>query len=245
MKILVFILALFLSVPTFARYSRVDDIDALRTAKPSLLNSYLDLMTSKKLIDQASNKLKKRQLLKKDGGLCAFTANTDAIQAISQYYQLFTGKFVQHPDSFLYQVIDEARGYMEEDPTHAGINFEELVQYSKDVLDQYGLNEIIHYKLTGDPTKLDPDKMEQEYWKLRLVGMLSQDREEGHTIVVLKVDSSQKIMYISDPNWPNKVLPIPYKKDHGKVRIFLDKDQFPGFHPATIDQVIEISIPRD
>jgi hypothetical protein len=245
MKILSLILILFLALPSFARESRIDLINALRTDGPSLLNSYLDLMAKNKILDQASHKLKHRQLLKRDGGLCAFTANTDAIEAVSQYYQLYTQKFVKRPDYFLYQVIDEARGYMEEDPTHAGISFEELVQYTREVFDKYGLNDIIHYKIVETPEKLDPDNMDQQYWKLRLMGMVSQDKEEGHTIVVLRVNKNKKTVFISDPNWPNKVLEIPYKKDHGKVRLYLDADQFPGFHPATMDQVIEITIPRD
>ncbi len=243
-KIVFFFLFLISSLD-IAFATRISDIEALKTKEPSLLNSYLDLMVQKKLLHQSSAKLKHRQLLKKNGGLCAFTANTDAIQAVSQYFRLYTGKFLKRPDYFLYQVIDEARSFMEDDPTYNGIDFPELVHYTKEVLEQYGLNDFIRYKLVSDFKQLNPDLMNQQYWKLRLIGMISQNKEEGHTVVLLRADKAQKILYISDPNFPNQVVPVPYKTDHQKVRLFLNSSWFPGFQPATVDQIIEISIPRD
>src|SRR5690349_21451470 len=77
---------------------RVEAIRALKTTEPSLLNSYLELMEKEKLIHQTDVRLKKRRLLKKDGGLCAFTAQVNAIQSVSQYYGISKSKFLQRPD---------------------------------------------------------------------------------------------------------------------------------------------------
>jgi hypothetical protein len=243
LKFISFFLSIFLSFSVYA--TNFQDIQALRTEEPSLLNSYLDLMQSKKLIDQASAKLKKRQLLKRDGGLCAFTAETDAIAAVSNYYKLMTKKFVDRPDYFLYQVIDEARGFMDADPTHDGIDLPELKEYTEDVLEQYGLNEIIRLRLITNNEQINPEKFRTQYWKLRLLGMISNDKTEGHTIVMLGVNTDEKIIYTSDPNYPNKVIKNPYKYDHGRFKIYLSDDFGKDFQPAFVDEILEVNIPRD
>lgn len=217
--------------------------DELKTTEYSLLNAYIELMESKKLIHQTDKRLKKRRLLKNNGGLCAFTAFVNAIQATSQYYQIYKSKFLKRPDYFLFEIINEARTYMETDPAYDGIDFISLVKYSNEILNYYGLNQVLRIKHV-DLTNVNIDDFHQQYWKIRLLGMLSQDGKEGHTVVLLKVDKVNKLLYVSDPNYPNKIISAPYKQVRKKLYIHLS-DDFPGFQPAWIDEMIEINIKRD
>lgn len=228
---------------SWAISQRVEQIRALRTVEPSLLNAYLDLMENQKLIHQLSIGLKKRRLLKKDGGLCAFTAQVDAIQSVSQYFEIAKSKFLKRPDYFEYQVIDEARAFMENDPTHAGALLSEVSKYTENVLEQYGLEQIVHLEYTAKKSDLDPDKFKTYYWKMRVVGMTNEEGDEGHTVVILKVDQKKHHMYLSDPNYPNKVVDIMYRKSQKGLEVFLT-DDFPGFQPAIIDEMIEVNVAR-
>lgn len=238
---ILFIFLLFPFTPGWAVSERVDQIRALRTAEPSLLNAYLDLMENNKLIHQLSNGLKKRKLLKKDGGLCAFTAQVNSIQGVSKYFKIAQSKFLKRPAYFEYQVIDEARAFMENDPTYAGALLSEVEMYTENVLEQYGLDQIVHLDYTAKKSDLDPDKFKTYYWKLRIVGMTNAAGDEGHTVILLKVDPSKNFMYLSDPNYPNKVVQVKYRKAKKGLEIFLT-DDFPGFQPAIIDEMIEVNV---
>lgn len=224
--------------------ARVEEIRALRTDRPSLLNSYLELMEREKLIHQTDARLKKRKLLKKNGGLCSFTAQVNTIQAISQYYGISKSKFLKRPDYFMYEIIEEARQYMVEDPRYDGAYLSDVEKYTEEVLYQHGLDGVIRLEYTSRSEDLQPEKFKNYYWKLRLLGMISEDGEEGHTVVVLKIDPSKSLMYVSDPNYPNKILRTPYSMTKKGLALYLSED-FPGFQPAFVDEMIEVNVLRD
>lgn len=224
--------------------ARIDAIRALKTDNPSLLNSYLELMEREKLIHQTDIRLKKRKLLKRNGGLCSFTAQVNAIQAVSQYYGISKSKFLQRPDYFLFEIIEEARRFMVEDPRYEGAYLSDVDKYTEEVLEEHGLDGIIRLDYTEQKADLDPTKFKNYSWRLRVLGMLSEDEQEGHTVVALKIDQKNGIMYISDPNYPNKVIETPFKKSKKGLELYLS-DDFPGFQPAIVDEMIEVNVLRD
>ncbi len=240
---LIYILILF---PLFAwgNGARIEELRALRTDRPSLMNSYLELMEKGKLIHQTDNRLKKRKLLKKNGGLCSFTAQVNAIQAVSQYYGVSKSKFLKRPDYFMYEIIEEARSYMIEDPRYEGAYLDDIQKYTSSVLEYHGLDGIISLNYTDDPDTIDPDRLKNYYWKIRILGMVNEKEDEGHTVVALKIDPKKKIIYTSDPNYPNKIVKTPYRKTKKGLAIYLSQD-FPGFQPAIVDEMIEVNVLRD
>lgn len=223
---------------------RIEAIQALYTDRPSLLNSYLELMEKQKLIHQTDIRLKKRKLLKRNGGLCSFTAQVNTIQAVSQYYGISKSKFLKRPDYFMYEIIEEAREYMVEDPRYEGAYLSDIKTYTDTILYNHGLDGVIRLEYTDDPADIDPDTFKNYYWKLRVLGMLSDKEDEGHTVVLLKIDRSNKIMYISDPNYPNKVIETHYEKTERGLELYLS-DDFPGFQPAIVDEMIEVNVLQD
>ena len=242
MKFLVYIL-LLCPILSFGS-DRIDAIRELKTEGPSLLNSYLELMEKEKLIHQTDIRLKKRKLLKKNGGLCSFTAQVNAIQAVSQYYGVSKSKFLKRPDYFLFEIIEEARRFMVEDPRYEGAYLSDVEKYTEEVLEEHGLDGIIRLEYTDKKADLDPTQFKNYSWRLRVLGMLSKNEDEGHTVVALKVDQKNSIMYISDPNYPNKVLKTPFKKSKKGLELYLN-DDFPGFQPAIVDEMIEVNVLRD
>lgn len=247
--ILVFTLSLLLSPDALAFVknssvvdTRVEQIRALRTKDPSLLNAYLDLMEKEKLIDQSDARLEKRELLQENGGLCAFTAQVNAVQAVSQYYQIAKSKFLKRPDYFLYQIVHEAYAFMTEDPRYAGAYLSDLAIYTLNVLEEYGLDQIVDIKYFDDPEKLIAKNFKTYYWKLRLLGVSSENKKEGHTFILLKLDPD--FMYVSDPNFPNEVISIRYKQTQKGLKVYLT-EEFPGFQPATVDEIIEVNVLKD
>ena len=243
MKIVGTVLFLLLLFPSLVLglSPRVEEIRALRTDRPSLLNSYLDLMEDKKLIHQTDIRLKKRQLLKRNGGLCSFTAQVNAIQSVSKYFEIAESKFLERPDFFLYEVIEEARAYMTDDPTYEGAHLYDVEKYTEEVLEEYGLDEIIKIDYVSKKSELLADKFKNYYWKLRVLGLLSKDGSEGHTVVLLKIDTKEQIAYISDPNYPNKVIQVPYIETKKGLELYLSLD-FPGFQPALVDEILEVNV---
>lgn len=242
----IFLLYILLLSPmdSFGTSQRIEDIRALRTESSTLLNSYLDLMEKEKLIHQTDARLKKRKLLKKNGGLCAFTAQVNAIQAISQYYGISKSKFIGRPDYFMFEIIEEARRFMVNDPRYDGAYLSDVRKYTDGVLEQHGLDGVIRLEYTENPDDLNPAKFKNYSWKLRVLGMLSENGEEGHTVVALKSDQKNNIIYISDPNYPNQVIKTPFKKSHKGLELYLS-DDFPGFQPAIVDEMIEVNVLRD
>jgi len=234
--------SLFVTPVAKTRSDRINQIRELKSEKPSLINAYLTLMEKKKLLNQLSNKLKKRRLLKKDGGLCAFTAMVDAFEAFSEYYKLARSKFIKRPDYFLYQIIDEARNSMDADPAYEGIELKDLVTYTSAVIEKYGLESIVQLNFINDPKEIDPDKLNPDGSKIRLLGVTSKDGKEGHTMVMLGIDTKKKVFFVSDPNYPNKVLTLKYRKLKKGLGIYLDKKDFPGFQPSYIEEIVEVSI---
>ncbi len=224
--------------------ARIDAIRALKTDGPSLLNSYLELMEREKLIHQTDIRLKKRKLLKRNGGLCAFTAQVNAIQAVSQYYGVSKSKFLQRPDYFLFEIIEEARRFMVQDPRYEGAFLSDVDKYTEEVLEEHGLDGIIRLDYTDKKEDLDPTQFKNYSWKLRVLGMLSENGEEGHTVIALKIDKKNEIIYISDPNYPNKVIETQFKKSKKGLELYLSED-FPGFQPAIVDEMIEVNVLRD
>jgi len=206
-----------------------------------LLNAYLSLMEQEKLIDQSDSRLEKRDLLKENGGLCAFTAQVNAIQAVSNYFQIAKSKFLKRPDYFLYQVVHEAYAFMSEDPRYAGAYLSDLGVYTLNVLEEYGLDQIIDIKYTDDLEKLRSENFRTYYWKLRILGVSSKNKKEGHTFILLKRDA--KHMYISDPNFPNEVIPLRYKDTKSGLKVYLT-EEFPGFQPAHVDEMLEVNVFR-
>lgn len=246
MKFVGTILYILLLCPLLAwgNNARIEEIRSLRTDRPSLLNSYLELMEKGKLIHQTDNRLKKRKLLKKNGGLCSFTAQVNAIQAVSQYYGISKSKFLKRPDYFMYEIIEEARNFMIEDPRYEGAYLSDIAKYTSSVLEYHGLDGVIRLTYTDDPEKIDPNKFKNYYWKIRVLGVLNKKGDEGHTIVALKIDSQHNFFYISDPNYPNKVVKVPYRKSKKGLELYLSED-FPGFQPAIVDEMIEVNVLRD
>jgi hypothetical protein len=240
---IILVILLFFPFFSWGLSTRVEEIRALKTEGPSLLNSYLDLMESQKLIHQTDNRLKKRHLLKKNGGLCGFTAQVDTIQSVSNYFQIAKSKFLKRPDYFLYQIIEEARAYMTDDPAYEGAILADLGKYTENVLEKYGLDEIIHIEYTDKKSDIDPEKFKSYYWKMRMIGLASEDGEEAHTVVVLKVNVEKKLIYLSDPNYPNKVITVPYKESRRGLEVFLT-DDFPGFQPALANEMIEVNVAK-
>jgi hypothetical protein len=240
---IILVILLLFPLISWCRTTRVDEIRALRTDNPSLLNAYLDLMEKQKLIHQTDNRLKKKHLLKKNGGLCGFTAQVDTIQSVSNYFQIAKSKFIGRPDYFLYQVIEEARDYMTEDPAYEGAILADLGTYTENVLARYGLDEIVNIHYTDNKSDIDADKFKTYYWKIRMLGLLSEDKEEAHTVVVLKADHEKGVLYLSDPNYPNKVVTVPYKETRKGLEVYLT-DDFPGFQPALADQMIEVNVAK-
>jgi hypothetical protein len=223
---------------------RIEAIRALKTENPSLLNSYLELMEKEKLIHQTDIRLKKRRLLKRNGGLCSFTAQVNAIQAVSQYYGFSKSKFLDRPDYFMFEIIEEAKRFMVNDPRYDGAYLSDVEKYTEEVLEEHGLDGVIRLEYTDKKSDIDPDKFKNYPWRLRVLGMLSEDEEEGHTIVALKIDRKNGVMYTSDPNYPNKVQKTPYRKTEEGLEIYLS-DDFPGFQPALVDEMIEVNVIRD
>lgn len=237
---------LLLLVPTlsWAISPRIEAIRALKTDEHTLVNSYLELMEKEKLIHQTDVRLKKRKLLKRNGGLCSFTAGVNAIQSVSQYYGVSKSKFLQRPDYFLFEIIEEARKFMIDDPRYDGAYLSDVKKYSEEVLEEHGLDGIIRMVYTDTPSKLNPYQFKNNAWKLRVLGMLSEDGEEGHTIVALKFDHKKNIVYISDPNYPNKVIPTKFAQSEKGFELYLSED-FPGFQPAIVDEMIEVNVMKD
>lgn len=237
------VLLFLFGIPTLSwgLNSRVDDIRALKTNQASLLNSYLDLMESQKLIHQTSNALKKKGLLKRNGGLCSFTAQVNTIQSVSQYFQISKSKFLERPGYFEYEIVEEARAYMKDDPAYEGALLTDVEKYTEVVLEKYGLDQIISIDHTDKKSDIDPKKFKNYYWKMRILGLLSKNGQHGHTVVLLKADTKNNTFYISDPNYPNKVIKIPYEETPAGIKVSLT-DDFPDFQPALIDEMLEVNV---
>ena len=74
--------------------------------------------------------------------------------------------------------------------------------------------------------------------------MLSKNEKEGHTIVLLGVDKKNRLLFVSDPNYPNEVTDVPYTYTRNRLKVYLSSTDFPGFQPATIDEIIEVNVKR-
>lgn len=168
----------------------------------------------------------------------------NAIQAVSQYYGVSKSKFLDRPDYFLFEIIEEARRFMVDDPRYEGAFLSDVEKYTEEVLEEHGLDGIIRLEYTNKKSGIDPEKFKNYSWRLRVLGMVSENEEEGHTIVALKIDPKNGVIYTSDPNYPNKVLKTPYRKTKKGLELYLS-DDFPGFQPAIVDEMIEVNVIRE
>lgn len=203
--------------------------------------AYVEFATRNMLLQQTSKKLDKRALLKPNGGLCASSCFTNVIGAITAQSNNFL-MFPKLAPQVIHIIIEAYNKYTRDD-ARMGTYMNSLAR----VIQNMGEKIFSHFEYIGFPfermsikfkeinTGFHPDQihrvMEGDSIAIASVKRIVETDPDSkttqrtdeynfiHAIVLLKVNVEGKYLVISDPNLPNKIMVVPFKRTRdGNIR---------------------------
>lgn len=175
------------------------------------------------LLEQSAPDLSPLGLLPPNHGLCASTCATNLIGAITAQYETYTG-FRERAPTIVNHVVETYTRLTGQDARLAAM-MDQMADVIVNLFPE--LAKMNGYYSFNEHIQLQRGRhMYQELFDYRIFMALKEDSiaigavkaldpiaagiSLGHAIIVLKVDTTKKHLYISDPNNPNFIRRIPY-----------------------------------
>lgn len=184
---------------------------------------FVEMARHNLLLEQSAPDLSPLGLLPPNHGLCASTCATNLIGAVTAQYETYTG-FRERAPTIIHHVV-EAYHQLTGQDARWGAMTDQMADVIVGVFPE--LAKLNRYFSLHESLQLQRGRhMHQELFDYRIFMALKGDTIAigavkaldpmaagialGHAIIVLKVDTVKKHLYISDPNNPNFIRRIPY-----------------------------------
>jgi hypothetical protein len=189
---------------------------------------FVEMADRNMLLHQADEQLGQRGLLPPNHGLCASTCATNLIGAVTAQYHNFV-EFPQKAPDILQRVVDAYTQINQRD-ARLGARVDLLADVVLSIF--YDLAQINGYDNSITEIQLSRSQhIHEQLYAHRIFTAMRGDSigigsvraidpeafgsSVGHAIIILKVDTANRHLYISDPNAPNQILRVPYQFTQG------------------------------
>lgn len=181
---------------------------------------YSELALAGLLLEQQDTRLNEYDLFVPNGGLCATTCMTNILGASTlQLENVMT--FTRQAPLILSRIVHEYNLQVQQDARY-GAHVDLVADVTNSISDElFALNQFISFE---EAITLSASQIKSEFYPNRIFSAIRGDTiaigsvmplegesNLGHAIVILGVDNDNKKLIISDPNFPNDILSVPFK----------------------------------
>ncbi len=173
---------------------------------PGASERFKDLALAKKLISQTDSRLKQRELLLPNHGLCGPTCGVNLLHALFSYSNAPTIDFEHKPDYFIQQIIGKSMTTFHWD-ARKGMHNHQLIPILSGIVGKltgnpYNLRASTKSVFNYDDINLDSFVIDEDSLTLATV---TTGPNSGHFIIILHFDPRTNKLVYADPNRPDKI----------------------------------------